>query len=139
MKLKDRTGPKQSGTNPFGQYRKRPDVSQFQEFFEQRGDVTVLRGFLNNTATWVMQNFAPIELEVHQAASVARSARENEQTLDSKTVRAQFPRLAMLATENDLKEIGNGDRRPKDVTAGMLSRVLHREKSSIMRWARGKK
>ena len=40
--------------NSFGQYRKCPDISEFEEYFEQRGDVTVLRGFLNNAATWVM-------------------------------------------------------------------------------------
>jgi len=139
MKLKDRTGPKQSGTNPFGQYRKRPDVSQFQEFFEQRGDVTVLRGFLNNTSTWVMHNFSLIELEVHQAKSLACAARENRQKLDYEKMRAQFPRLAILATDSDLKEIVEDNPKSKELTAGMLSRVLDREKSSIMRWARGKK
>jgi hypothetical protein len=139
MKHKSTTGSKHSLGNSFGHYRKRPDISEFQEYFEQRGDVTVLRGFLNNTATWVMQNFAPIELEVHQAASLARAARENNQILDSKTVRAQLPRLAIIATDGDLKEIVEDNPKPKDVTAAMLSRVLHREESSIKRWARGRK
>jgi len=139
MELKNRTGSKLSASNPFGQYRKRPDISEFEEYFENRGDVTVLRGFLNSTATWVMQNFATIELEVHQAASLGRVSREGNQALDHETVRAQFPRLAILATEDDLKEIVEGTPKPKEVTAAMLSRVLHREESSIKRWAQGKK
>jgi hypothetical protein len=139
MKRKSGTGSKQSSTYRFGHYRKPQDVSEFKECFERRGDVAVLRGFLNGTATWVMENFAPLELEVYQAASLGRAARENNQRLDYETVRAQFPRLAILATNGDLKEIVESNLRPKEVAAGMLSRVLHREESSIKRWAQGKK
>ena len=139
MNPKGTTGSKQPLTNPFGQYRKREDISEFQDSFERCGDVAVLRSFLHSTATWVYQNFSPIELEVHQAASLGRAAREKNQILDPETVRAQFPRLAILATENDLKELVESNRRPKEVTATMLSRVLHREESSIKRWAQGKK
>lgn len=138
MKSKGTAGSKQFPRNPFGHYRARQDISEFQEYLERRGDVAVLRQFLNSTATWVQGNFSSIELEVHQAASLGRAARERNQTLDQETVRAQFPRLAILANDGDLQEVLKGDRRPKDVTAGMLSRVLHREESSIKRWAQGK-
>lgn len=139
MKSKGTAGSKQFPRNPFGHYRARRDISEFQEYLERRGDVAVLRQFLNGTATWVQENFSSIELEVHQAASLGRAARERNQTLGRETIRAQFPRLAILATDGDLQEVLKGDRRPKDVTAGMLSRVLHREESSIKRWGQGKK
>lgn len=139
MKREGAAGSKQFPKNPFGHYRARQDISEFEGYFERRSDVAVLRQFLNGTATWVQDNFSSIELEVHQAASLGRAAREKNQTLDQQTVKAQFPRLAMLATDGDLQEVLKGERRPKDVTAGMLSRVLHREESSIKRWAQGKK
>ena len=139
MKPKGRTDSKLSKMNPFGHYRKRQNISEFRDWFERRGDVAVLREFMNDTATWVRDNFSSIELEVHQAASLERAARENNQTLDYETVRAQFPRLAILATDSDLKEIVEDNPKSKELTAGMLSRVLDREESSIKRWARGKK
>ena len=125
--------------NPFGHYRKRPDASEFRKYFERRGDAAVLVEFLNSTATWVQENFSSIELEVHQAASLGRAAREENQTLDRERVRAQFPRLTILATDGDIQKILESNPKTKEVTAGMLARVLHREESSIKRWARGKK
>lgn len=135
---KSKTGSKPFVKKPFGHYRKRA-AAEFRKSFERRGHAAVLVQFLNSTATWVQENFSSIELEVHQAASLGRAAREENQTLDREKVKAQFPRLAILATDGDMQEILESTPKPKEATAGMLSRVLHREESSIMRWARGKK
>jgi hypothetical protein len=139
LKPGGKEGSRQSMLNGFGHYRKLPSVEEFRQCFERRGDVTVLREFLNSTASWVLQNFPSIELEVHQAATLGCAAREKNQTLDCETIRAQYPRLAILATDVDLQEIVEGNPSPKKVTAGMLSRVLRREESSIMRWAQTKR
>ena len=139
MKRKEATGLKESSGNPFGHYRRRPKLEDFQECIERRGDAAVLREFLNDTATWVMANFSPIELEVHQAASLGRAARDKNEKLDYQAAKTQFPRLAILATENDWQAIVGSNPKPKEVTAAMLSRVLHREESSIKRWGQGKK
>lgn len=139
LKRKRTAGWKEFLKNPLGHYRKRPDASEFGKYFERCGDAAVLVEFLNSTATWVQENFSSIELEVHQAASLGRAAREENQNLDHEKVKAHFPRLAILATDGDMQEILESTPKPKEVTAGMLSRVLHREESSIMRWARGKK
>lgn len=139
MKKKRTTDPQCSLINPFGHFRKTPSVEQFRQYFEQHCDVNVLKGFLNHTATWGYDYFSTIELEVHQAASLGIAARDENQTLDHEKVKAQFPRLAILATSTDMQELLENTPKPKEVTARMLSRVLHREESSIMRWARGKK
>lgn len=136
---KSKTPSKAFVKNPFGHYRKLPDASEFGEYFERREGDAVLGEFLNSTASWVHDNFALIELEVHQAATIGRVAREKNQKLDYAKVREEFPRLAILATDGDMQEILEGTHRPKDVTADMFARVLHREPSSIKRWAQGKK
>ena len=75
---------------------------------------------------------------MHQAATFGRVAREKNQKLDYEKVREEFPRLAILATDGDLQGILERAPKPKDVTAGMLARVLDREASSIKRWGQGK-
>ena len=140
MKKNRSTGPQRSVTNPFGQYRKPPSIEEFRQYFERHGEVSVLGGFLAHTASWVQVHFSSIELEVHQAATLGRATRrEKNPTLNYETVRAKFPRLAILATDGDLQEILENNPNSKDMTAGMLSRVLGREPSSIKRWAQEKK
>jgi len=139
LKPRGKEGSRQSMLNRFGHYRKPPSVEEFRQCFERRGNVTVLREFLNGTASWVLQHFPSIELEVHQAATLGRAALEKNQTLDCETIRAQYPRLAILATGGDMQGIVKGNPNPKKVTAEMLSRVLRREESSIMRWAQSKR
>jgi hypothetical protein len=74
-----------------------------------------------------------------QAATLGRAAREQDQKLDYEIVRAQCPRLAILAIDRDMREVLESDPDPKKTAAAMLSRVLHREESSIKPWAQGKK
>jgi hypothetical protein len=128
---------KQPLQNPFGHYRRSRGIEEFRECFERRGGVSMLKGFLNGTASWVQENFSAIELEVHQAATFGRVARDQGQKPNPKAVRSQCPRLAILATDAEMREILGGNPRPKEITAGMLARVLHREPSSIKRWAQG--
>ena len=140
MKMKRKTAPKRPLKNPFGQYRKPPSIEEFRQFFERHDDVSVLGGFLNHTASWVQCNFPSIELELHQAATLGRAVRQQKnQKLEYQTVRAKFPRLAILASDADIREILENNPSPKEMTAEMLSRVLGREASSIKRWAQGKK
>lgn len=136
---KSKTPSKAFVKNPFGHCRKLLDGSEFGKYFERRGGAAVLVGYVNNTSTWVQDNFAQIELEVHQAATIGRIAREKNQKLDYAKVREEFPRLAILATDGDWEGILERAPKPKDVTADMFARVLHREPSSIKRWAQGKK
>jgi hypothetical protein len=125
--------------NPWGHFRKRQSSAEFAGYFDRHGDVAVLKGFMENTASWVYENFGALELEVHQAVTIGVAARQKKQGPDYAAIKNQFPRLAVVATDTDLKEILETDCAPKKVTVGILSRILQREKSSIKKWAQGKK
>lgn len=129
----------QTRKNPWGHFRKRQSIEEFARCIERRGDVPVLREFSNNTASWVIANFAPLELEIHQAMTVGRASRGQNQRPDYKDVRARFPRLAIVATDGEMKDILEGDPAPKKVAASIFARILQRKESSILRWAQGKK
>lgn len=131
--------------NPYGYYRKQatPTVEQFAEFFEAKGGVPVLKQFLegtNATAEWVQDHFLPIELEVHQAATIGQAARHDKKAPDYEAVKKQCPRLAICATDAELKEIvGSPYPKVKDLTAEIFRRLLQRSKESIKKWAQRKK
>ena len=125
--------------NQWGHIRKRQSSAEFAGYFERHGDAAVLKGFMENTASWVHEKFGALELEVHQATTIGVAARQNKQVPDYAAIKTQFPRLAIVATDADLKEILETDCAPKKVTVGIFSRILHREESSIKKWAQGKK
>lgn len=139
MKSKSRPGSKQFPKNPFGYFRKPPRIEEFRDCFEQCDGIAVQRTFFRDTASWVLDNLAPIELEIHQAATLGRAAREQNKKPDHDTVKAKFPRLAILATDGDMRKILESNPKPKQVAAEILSRVLQREESSITRWAQSKR
>lgn len=131
--------------NPYGHYRKQPipTVEQFAEFFEAKGGVPVLKRFLegaNATAEWVHVYFPPIELEVHQAATIGQAVRHDKKAPDYEAVKKQCPRLAICATDAELKEIVESPYpKAKDLTAEIFKRLLQRSKESIKKWAQRKK
>ena len=129
----------ESNRKKLGDRARCQDVSEFRNCFHRIGDVTVLGAFLNSTATWVYENFPAIELEVHQVVTLGCAVRGKNQAPDYEVIRARFPRLAMLASDDELDQILKDNPKPKDMAAGMLSRVLQREPSSIKRWAQGKR
>jgi hypothetical protein len=137
-KGKGSEGKKRMVGNPWGHYRKQQSIEEFAGYFKRVGDVAFQRAYCNDTATWVQRVFPSIELEVHQAGTFVRAARLKKEEPDYETVKKHCPRLAIVTTDEKLKQIESG-RNPKDVTAGILSRILDRRESSIKRWALGKK
>jgi hypothetical protein len=144
MKANDNRGEKPRAPNPHGHYRKRPTptVDEFAGYFKKDGDVPVLKRFLDGTADWVYVNFAPVELEVHQAATIGQAGRSNKKKPDLAAVKTQCPRLAIIATDDELKEIvgcSQGAPKVKELTAEIFGRVLQRSKESVKKWAQRKK
>jgi len=128
--------------DPERQYRKLPSIKEFEERFVRREGVPVLKQFFesaNSTATWVQSNFAPLELEVHQLSTVGKGSRQSNQPPDYAAIKKQFPYLAVVATDGELKQILEATgKNPKDLAADILSRILHRNPSSIKKWAQRK-
>jgi hypothetical protein len=142
MASSDKGKQKRQIGNQWGHYRKAPSVEEFEAYFDRSGGVSVLKQFCGNTASWVYENFAPVELEVHQAVTMGRAAKQGNGTPNYDAVKKQCRRLAIVATDAELKRIvepPEGAPKVKDLTAEIFSRVLERSKESIKKWAQRKK
>lgn len=133
---------KRGKTNPFGQFRRPLSAQEFSDLFDRPGGIPVLKQFFgssNSTAGFVKENFAQLELEVHQAVTIGCAAQASKEP-DLRALKEQCPHLAAAASDSELRGIlSNGKQNPKDVAASILARLLQRSESSIKKWAQNKK
>jgi hypothetical protein len=129
MKKKDASSKTQVKANPWGQIRKPPEIHTTNH----DGD-NVLTEFLNSTATFVRTVFPALELEIHQAMSVAKTHPD----WGPKELRKSFPNgpISKLGNSGTWNSIHLGDRSAKQVCTDTLATLVRLPDSTIKRYSR---
>jgi hypothetical protein len=131
MKKKKAALKPQVEANPWGHFRKPPEIRTTN----LDGD-NVLTEFLNGTATFVRTEFPALELEIHQAMSLAKAHRD----WSPEEIRKKFPigPISKLGNSGTWESIRRGDRSAKQVSTDALADLVQLPDSTIKRYSRTK-
>jgi hypothetical protein len=129
MKNKRKALETQVKANPWGHFRRPPEIPTTN----LDGD-NVLTEFLNGTATFVRTVFPALELEIHQAMSLAKAHRD----WSPEEMRKEFPNgpISKLGNSSTWKSIRRGDRSAKQVCTDTLADLVQLPDSTIKRYSR---
>lgn len=129
--------------------RANPSLEQFRAFITEgeRGTPLLKRFFDSSygTPTWVHTYFPIVELEVHQIISFARAEKLSAEVgrsvptspIDLVLLRKRHPFVGAIAADAELENILKTPtgKNAKTFTAGIFSRLLNRQETTIKKWA----